>query len=393
MSFATANRTDLKRVKETTWGTTPASPALKVIRYTGETLDDGITTEKSKEIRADRMVSDLIITDAAISGDVNFELSYASFDDFFESAFMTAVTTAVTITEIAGDISSSATAFTSTLGTKFNTIPVGAFIKVAGFTNPGNNGLFYVTAQSGTSLTVSPAPAAVETPAGAAATIKTGAMLRNGVTEQSYTIAEIFNDATVLTRRHFLGMRVKGFTLDMKTGSILTGKFSFIGKSASYVVAAFGGETSVAANTNQVMNCVNNIAAIEVDGVQLGSPGSLMSATIEFDNNHRGQKGLGVLGNVGVVASQLGVKVTGTQYFEDKSQADKFKASTSFRWSVILTDAGNNSYVLTLPRCKYDSFKLNSSQLDSDAMAQVSFQALADTVSGCMAQWEAFVGP
>src|SRR5882672_6089126 len=145
MSFATANRTDLKRVKETVWGTTPASPALKTLRYTGETLDDGITTEKSKEIRADRMVSDLIITDAAISGDINFELSYASFDDLFESAFMTAVSTPVTITGIAADISSSATAFTSTLGTKFNTILVGTFIRVTGFTNPGNNGLFYVT--------------------------------------------------------------------------------------------------------------------------------------------------------------------------------------------------------------------------------------------------------
>lgn len=393
MSFATANRTDLKRVKEVTWGTTPASPVLKTLRYTGETLDDGISTDKSKEIRADRQVSDLIITDASISGDINFELSYASFDDLFESAFMTTASTPTTITGIAGDISASLTQFTSTLGTKFSAITVGSFIRVQGFTNAGNNGLFYVTVSTPTALTVSPAPAAVETPAGTAATVKTGAQLRNGLTEQSYTIAEIFNDATVLTRRHFVGMRVKSFSMDMKTGSILTGKFSFIGKSATYVTTGFAGESTTAVNTNPVMNCINNIAAIEYNGSILGSPGAIMSATVEFDNNHRGQKGLGQLGNVGVVASQLSCKVTASQYFESKTEADKFHAATTFRWSLILADNANNQYVLTLPVCKYDAFKLNASQLDSDCMAQVSFQALADTVSGCMVQWESFVGP
>lgn len=393
MSFASSNRTDLKRVKEVTWGVTPASPALTAIRYTGESLDDQITTEKSKEIRSDRMVSDLTITDAAISGDINFELSYGSFDDFLESAFMSSWAAAVAIAGIGGDISTTASGLSSSLAGKFSGVVVGTMVKLDGFADPGNNGYFYVTAQGGTTLTLDPAPASVETPAGTAAKVSNDGMVRNGTVEQSYTIAEFFNDATVLTRRHFLGMRVKGFTWDMKTAALLTGKFSFIGKSASYTTSGFSGESSVPASTTPIMNCVTNIQSILYDGAVLGSPGSVMSLSLELDNGHRGQKGLGVLGNAGVVGSQLSVKVTASQYFESKTEADKFKTATGFRFSFILVDAVGNAYGVTLPFCKYDSFKVNSSQLDADVMASTSFQALLDPVSNCMIQMVRFEAP
>lgn len=393
MSFASSNRTGLKRVKEVTWGVTPVSPVLSNIRYTGESLDDGITTEKSKEIRSDRMVADLIITDAAVSGDVNFELSYTSFDDLFESSFMSAWGNNVAIVGVAADISTTAGGLSSATAGKFSTVTVGAVVRLSGFTNPGNNGYFYVTAASALALTLDPPPAAVETPAGVLAHVTSAGRLRNGITEQSYTIVEIFNDATTLTRRHFLGMRVKGFTLDMKTAALLTGKFSFIGKSANYTETAFGGETTAADTTTDVMNCVTNIQTIEFDGSVLGSPGAVMSLTLELDNGHRPQKGLGYLGNVGVVASQLSVKATASQYFESKDEADKFKAATSFRFAFVLVDNNGNAYVFTLPRCKYDTFKVNSSQLDTDVMAQTTFQALRDPITNCMVQLDRFIGP
>lgn len=393
MSFASSNRTALRRVKETVWGTTPTNPALIPIRYTGESLDDGITTEKSKEIRSDRMVSDLVVTDASISGDVNIEFSYGSFDDWLESGFMSAWGGALTVTGVAGDISTTATGLSSGTAGKFTGFVVGQWVRLLGFAAAGNNGYFQITAATGTTLTLSPAPASVETPGGAAVTVVSSGFVRNGVTEQSYTITEIFNDATVVTRRNFYGMRVKGFSFDMKTAALLTGKFSFIGKSAEYTTSAFAGETTAASSTTDIMNCVTNMQSIRQNGAAFTTEGSVMSLTLELDNQHRPQKGLGSLGNVGVVASQLSVKATASQYFEDKTQADMFKNSDAFSFSFVLEDNDGNAYIFTLPRCKYDSFKVNSSQLDSDVMAQTTFQALLDPITTCMVQVDRFVDP
>lgn len=392
MTFASSNRTSLARVKETVWGTTPVTPALIPIRYTGETLDDGITTEKSKEIRADRMVADLIITDAAVSGDFNMEFSYGSFDDFLESALMSSWDAPVLITGAAGDISTTAGGFSSTTPGKFSLLAPGMVLLAKGFTDPLNNVLYTITAATGTTLTTEPAPASVETPGLAAASLSNDGSIGNGVVEQSYTLVEVFNDATVLTRRHFYGMRVKGFTLDMKTAALLTGKFSFVGKNAEYTVTPFGGETHPAASTTDIMNCVTNIRTITQNGVSVGSPGSVMSLSLELDNGHRGQKGLGQLGNVGVVASQLSVKCTASMYFESKAQADKFKAATAFMFQLGLTDNEGNMYMFTLGHCKYDTFKVNSSQLDADVMAQTTFQALLDPTTLSMIRIDRFIG-
>src|SRR5688572_11869411 len=88
MSFqpATSNRTAIRFVKETVFGTTPATPALKNLRYTGENLVFNQRSVSSEEIRADRMTADLVRVGAEVSGDLNIEMSYASFDELIEAA-------------------------------------------------------------------------------------------------------------------------------------------------------------------------------------------------------------------------------------------------------------------------------------------------------------------
>lgn len=85
-SLATSNRTALSYSPETVFGTTDATPAFTPIRYTGESMNYNIRNIKSQEIRADRNTTDLVQVQADAAGDINFELSYASFDDFIEAA-------------------------------------------------------------------------------------------------------------------------------------------------------------------------------------------------------------------------------------------------------------------------------------------------------------------
>lgn len=83
---ASSNLARLLIAPEVTFGVTPTSGDSKTLRFTGESLQFGITTETSQEIRSDRQISDLIQTGAEASGDINFELSYGTYDDLIAAA-------------------------------------------------------------------------------------------------------------------------------------------------------------------------------------------------------------------------------------------------------------------------------------------------------------------
>ena len=82
------NRVSLYVLPETTWGTTPAAGNFEELRYTGESLVFNVETASSSQIRSDRNVSDVVRTQASTSGDVQFELSYGSFDTLLEGLMM-----------------------------------------------------------------------------------------------------------------------------------------------------------------------------------------------------------------------------------------------------------------------------------------------------------------
>lgn len=77
----------LASIAEVTEGTTPATPAFDVMRITGESLAPNINHASSEEIRADGNVPDLNQVGMSAGGEVQFELSYGTFDTWLESLF------------------------------------------------------------------------------------------------------------------------------------------------------------------------------------------------------------------------------------------------------------------------------------------------------------------
>ena len=84
--MSSANRVDLRYVVEATYNTTPATPALKLIRMTSESLNANLATAQSQEIRADRNDQDVLLVAERGGGNIDFELSHGSFDDLIEAA-------------------------------------------------------------------------------------------------------------------------------------------------------------------------------------------------------------------------------------------------------------------------------------------------------------------
>lgn len=375
---ATSNRFDLRRVKEVVWGDTPANPTLTFVRNTGESLTKSISTERSQEIRADRTAADLIPVDASVSGGFNFEFSYGTYDDFLEAALMdqwidTSFTGAITTTTGAVDNVEAVGAFTD--------VVVGQLISLSGAANAGINRVYRVTGKTDNdTITVNPAPSAAEAiVAGEIA----GSVLRNGVLEQSFTMVKRFNDATPVTTQVFRGMRVSSFSLDMSTASLITGSMNFMGADAEWgLQPAIPGETNASLTYTPVMNAVTNLTDVDQDGTSLCATGALSNLTFELDNQHREQKSICTFGSRGVVAGQLMINFSGSQYFTNAAEAQKFEDGVSFSFSFTLRDNDGNMYNFYTPKNKYESFEVNADGLDSDVMAETSFTALYDETVG-----------
>lgn len=90
--MASGSRHSIRYVEELVRGTTPANPIFKALRQTGVTLGLSKESLQSEEGRSDRMIADVRHGARSIAGDINFELSYGSFDDILAAVLMGAWT-------------------------------------------------------------------------------------------------------------------------------------------------------------------------------------------------------------------------------------------------------------------------------------------------------------
>lgn len=71
---------------------TTQQTSLNELRNTNSSLQFTAESVQSQEIRGDRNVSDIIRTQSSTSGDIGFELSYGTYDDFIQGALSTTFT-------------------------------------------------------------------------------------------------------------------------------------------------------------------------------------------------------------------------------------------------------------------------------------------------------------
>lgn len=379
MTFATSNRTGLHYVPEATIGTTPATPALVEMRYTGEGINFDVETAVSDEIRSDRQITDLVPVSQSSSGNVDFELSFAEYDPFLEAALFSDFSTTVGVdAEIT--IAATASAITDSAN-GFGNVVVDQWIKVQGFTATANNTVYRVTAATAGSLTVDPAPDTVEV-AGASVTV-TGQLLRNGTTAKSFTLQKRFNDATAVQYNNFTGMHVNGMSLNFENGAILTGGMDFIGLTGALTTSQIAGATNVAASTNDVMNSVSNLQNIEFDNTDT-SGCTITSMTVDVANNLRAQNAIGSLAACGIGVGRFEVTGSISLYFEDETEYNKYTGNTAFKLSMRAEDSAGKAYVFDFPRIKYESMTLASGGSDADIILESSWRALRDVDTDSM---------
>lgn len=148
MVFADSNRASIRYIAESTaaWGVIPEDGKTRPLRFTSSTLSASKETVVSDELRADRMVSSVPEVGATSEGEVNFELSAGSQDDFLQAFVLGFWSRPMTFDFFKGN---------NVGWTANNQITVGGLdvadyfvsgrrIKTEGFLNPANNGYFEI---------------------------------------------------------------------------------------------------------------------------------------------------------------------------------------------------------------------------------------------------------
>lgn len=96
MAFGDGSEGQMAFITETVFGTTPATPAFKRLRFTGESLTYNLERQQSNEVRADATVSDLRTLSASAGGGIDHEWSFGTdFNEILEHALRGAFSTHV----------------------------------------------------------------------------------------------------------------------------------------------------------------------------------------------------------------------------------------------------------------------------------------------------------
>jgi hypothetical protein len=377
-----SNRTALHFKEETTWGSAPAG-TYQTLRFTSESFAYNITNVTSTEIRNDRQITDLIQTDADVTGGFNFEFSYNTFGELLEGALWSDWSTALAISAkgIGIDVAGTLTAGTGATddSANFSLATVGQWIELRGSSNATNNGYYQVTAKASyVSMSISPVPDATVASATDTITI-VGAYLRNGTTEHSYTFIREHAGLSSPTTQFFtfVGAVCNSFSLSVQSGSILTGSFDYVGKNATLSSTSTTADAATGVTTTSVLNAVVNVAEVREGGSTV-SDCLVQGLDVSVANNVRGLKSIANLGNCDIGVGKCDVTGTLNAFFKDNSLYDKYLAGTASSISFKVEDTAGNAYIFDMPQIEFESDSVNSGGQDQDVMEAVGFRAYRD---------------
>jgi len=379
-----ANLSQIAKIAETTLGTTPATPELTKIRFTGEDLRNNKETVQSQEIRDDRQIPDLTKVHTQPEGGYSFELDYANFDQEWRGALGAATWNNVATS--ADDLAIDTTAQTITdsdSGGIFADVVAGALIQIENAEDSGNNGLKRVVSvdAAGDVITLEAGSLTDDNTDDVAMTIKQQAIV-NGALKPSMTIEKkILNLNGADFFQTFLGMVVDTFSLNIESRQIITGDVQFIGMTRATdadTIDDSGDYTEPTAAS--IMNGTSNIGSITVDGATATE--RFKSLTIEISNNLRGKDAMGVEGNFDIGTGTFTVTGTLMAYFLDNDFLDKIDANTSFALEFAITDADGNAYHIFLPNCKPANGDPSIEAINTDVMLDIEYQAIRDATYG-----------
>lgn len=379
--MADGSRHSLYAVEEVTAGTTPNNPALDLVRITGTTLGLNKDSLQSEEIRSDRQMADFRLGANQVAGDINFELSYGSFDQFLEAVLMSSDWAAPADTGVT-TIDATATGFSRASGSFLTDgFRVGMLVVSSGFVGSGFNGKSVVTAVNALTMNTTPVSGThgVEAGGGDEQVIAAEA-ITGGTKRRAFTFIRHFADILTADKPYhiFRGVEMNNVQFTIASNSMITGTLSVMGRSMGVAedLTGLGTPTYNAASTTSPLDSFTGT---------LQEGGTTIAVITEITLNlQNGLEPRFVVGSKNSINPSVGrSNLTGqiTAYFENSALLDKFINETDSDIVFSLPDADGNLQRYTIPRIKYTGGQPDVSGEGPVTLA-MPFQALLDTTEG-----------
>lgn len=375
---ASTNYTDLAYDKETVFGTTDGTPTFTLLPTTGGSPVNNISTAVSEVIRSDRQTDDLVVVDGDISGELNYELSYAPYEDFIESVLMNTTTRAISLSTVTNNGTIDATII-GNAGIEAVCL-VGDVVRLASITDSSINGEYIITALGTDEVTLDRDTGA--TAALTDLTVVADDIRVNGASPiQGYTIRKKVEDAGTPYYFYYRGCAVNSMSFNFATGSILNGSVGIVGLTEEARTTVLTGETAdTPTPAYSIMNSVSSVALIDIAGVSA----TFSSLDISIDNQINAAKAVGTLGAIDLAAFSVMISANAEVYFSSLDLYNKFLAATSFSITLIMTDSDGNTIAINMPKCKFETLDTPISGKDAFLMQSGTIKALRDTTGNYM---------
>ncbi len=206
-------------------------------------------------------------------------------------------------------------------------------------------------------------------------------ILKNGVTQKSFTIEKTFEAGATDQYHRFTGCIANSLKLAIQAKQVVTGSFDFIAKGATTAQAIISGATYTAANSNPVINAAANFASLSMGSVT--SP-ELLSLNLNITNNLRRQAVVGSLDARGIGTGRFEVTGEAVLYFANASLYDLFLAGTASSLSFVIGGASSKKYQFDIANLKFEKVEIVAGGNDQDVMVKASFRGLYDNTDNTL---------
>ena len=365
----------------------PSSEIGEKINFAAETLTAGIGTSESKHIRADRMTSDLVITDREISGGFENELHFEQDQDDKLIAsvlwgewqgILADGTTSIDAEGAVIDDVAHTIDFSGCPIQPDNLNHPGVRVRIQGAVDSQLNTIFQLTATGTANVyEMDPLPNSAETlPAGATADTQ---YVKNGSIYSPWFIERGHVDVDQYFQ--FMGMAANTWTLTLPESDVITNEWGFVGLLADIVQSPTFGGGYTTESTAPSMSAANNVKQVEIDNVPI--EGCLLNNwTMEINNNVTGNKSPGTQGACRTTPHKFQLSGTLTMYFENEEMFNRLQNGTEFSFAIDFIGNNGNEYEIVLPRCKVSEDPINVTSAEDDVFDNAGYVALADNATG-----------
>ena len=345
-----SNDASLSYAQEAAYGVLPAV-AFQAIRFTGETLAGTKQRNRPGEILSTGEVAAAVTTQEAAGGNINFALSYGTFDDLLGGALANDWGASLNLSGSGGNIAGTAAAAGASRGLIgpagfFNGINIGTWVRVGGFAQPAMNGIFQVNNISGNGTNIAWVANTIttaETPAGAAVQVR-ASTIRNARVFKSFHIQNRFAPGLFL---RYPGSFVTAFTLSGGVGQFLSGSFTVMAQSENQFTVDASTGAVIAAPAGRVHDPVSGFTGVFLNGLPVPAVVDSFSLTVTATGAKQ-EYGMGSAAAQGQIMGLLECKGTLKVYFKDFTLYSMFKAETQGVVSFVTRDPGGNAYVVSL---------------------------------------------